>query len=194
MVAFGMLSGPLADILLPTTPTLGDAKAPVIIVEFSDFTCGYCGKFYRESLPKLKGLYIFSGRVRFAYRDWPRDDKGWGPVSAHAARCAGEQGKYWEMHDRLFEEATRLGSGVVMRAAKDLDLKVNAFSACMDSLRHLKGIMADRDAGSKLGFRGTPGFILARTDGRSFTDGVTIPGAVPFPTFRDTIERLLKKG
>src|SRR2546426_140195 len=89
MVAYGMPSAPLTEILTPTTPTLGDQKAPVLIVEFSDFTCGYCGRFYRETLPALKAEYLNAGKVRFAYRDYPRDEKGWGLVAAHAARCAG---------------------------------------------------------------------------------------------------------
>src|SRR2546422_2062936 len=72
-----MASGRLADILLPSTPTLGDPKASVLMIEFSDFTCGYCGRFYRETLPALKAEYLGAGKVRFAYRDYPRDPEGW---------------------------------------------------------------------------------------------------------------------
>jgi protein-disulfide isomerase len=188
-----MASGDLADILLPDTPTLGDPRAPVLMVEFSDFTCGYCGKFYRETLPSLKAEYLKAGKVRFAYRDYPRDEEGWGLVSAHAARCAGEQGKYWEMHDRLFDQHARLGSGVIMQLAKDLRLNDKAFAKCMDSQKHIQAILADRDMATRLGFRGTPGFLLAKTDGRRFTDPFIIPGAVRYDTFRSEIERLLKK-
>src|SRR5438094_3644454 len=102
MVAYRMPSTPLTEILAPSTPTLGDQKAPVLIVEFSDFTCGHCVPFYREPLPALKAEYLDAGKVRCAYRDYPRDTEGVGRVAAHAARCAGEQGKFWEMHDRLF--------------------------------------------------------------------------------------------
>lgn len=188
-----MASGPLSDILPPSTPTLGDPKAPILIVEFSDFTCGYCGKFYRETLPQLKTQYVASGKVRFAYRDYPRDEEGWGLVAAHAARCAGEQGRYWNMHDRLFDEAKRLGTAVVMRAAQELRLKTDRFSACMDSQKHISAILADRAVATKIGFRGTPGFLIARSDGRRFFDAFTIPGAVPFTIFRNEIEQLLKK-
>ncbi len=193
MVAYGMATGLLADILPPGTPTLGDAKAPVLIVEFSDFTCGYCGRFYRETLPTLKTEYLASGKARFAYRDYPRDDEGWGLVAAHAARCAGEQGQFWGMHDRLFEQGARLGKGVVLRIAKDLRLKPDLFTACMDSQQHIEAILDDRDVATKLGFRGTPGFLIARTDGRRFTDPFLIPGAVRYEIFRNEIERLLMK-
>src|SRR5205823_13805540 len=101
MVAYRMPSTPLTEILAPSTPTLGDQKAPVLIVEFSDFTCGYCGRFYREILPALKAEYLTAGKVRFAYRDYPRDTEGVGLVAAHAARCSGEQGHCWGLYDWL---------------------------------------------------------------------------------------------
>src|SRR5438132_9150067 len=128
-----MASAPISEILSPTTPTLGQAKAPVLIVEFSDFTCGYCGRFYRETLPEMKSQYLNTGKARFAYRDYPRDEKGWGLVAAHAARCAGEQGQYWGMHDRLFDQHARLGTGIIVKLAKDLKLNEKTFTACMDS-------------------------------------------------------------
>jgi protein-disulfide isomerase len=193
MVAYGMASGPLSDILTPSTPTLGDPKAPILIVEFSDFTCGYCGKFYRETLPQLKTEYLKPGKLRFAYRDYPRDEEGWGLVAAHAARCAGEQGRFWEMHDRLFEQHARLGTGVIIQLAKGLRLDTKAFGACMDSQKHITAILADRETAVRLRFRGTPGFLIVRTDGRRFSDAFTIPGAVRYETFRAEIERLLKK-
>ena len=188
-----MPAASLADILLPSTPTLGDPKAPVLVVEFSDFTCGYCGKFFRETLPELKTEYLKAGKVRFAYRDYPRDEEGWGLVAAHAARCAGEQGKFWDMHDRLFEQHARLGTGVIMQLAKDLHLNEKAFANCMDSEKHIEAILADRNMAVKLGFRGTPGFLIVKTDGQRFSDAFTIPGAVRYDTFRNEIERLLKK-
>src|SRR5213078_694063 len=124
-----MASAPISEILSPTTPTLGQAKAPVLIVEFSDFTCGYCGRFYRETLPALKTDYLDAGKVRFAYRDYPRDSQGFGLVAAHAARCAGEQGQFWGMHDRLFDQHDRLGTGIILQLASDLRLNEKTFVA-----------------------------------------------------------------
>ena len=188
-----MAAGRLADILLPSTPTLGNPNASVLVIEFSDFTCGYCGRFYRETLPALKTEYLNAGKVRFAYRDYPRDPEGWGLVAAHAARCAGEQGQFWGMHDRLFDQHARLGTGIIMQLAKDLQLNNKTFAACMDSQKHVPAIKADRDLATSLGFIGTPGFLVVRTDGRRFTDTFAIPGAVPYATFQKEIERLLMK-
>jgi len=188
-----MTSGLLTDILTPSTPLLGDPKAPVLLVEFSDFTCGYCGRFYRETLPPLKSTYLKPGKVRFAYRDYPRDEKGWGLVAAHAARCAGEQGKFWEMHDKLFDQHANLGTGVIMKLAKSVQLNIPAFEACMDSQKHTEAILADRDKAKRLGFPGTPGFLLVRTDGKRFSEVSRVSGALPLARFSIEIDRLLKK-
>jgi len=183
----------LADLLPPGTPTLGNPQAPVLMIEFSDFTCGYCGKFFRETLPPLKAEYLKAGKVRFAYRDYPRDEAGWGLVSAHAARCAGEQNAYWAMHDRFFTQHTRLSTGIIMQQARDLRLNEQVFTHCMESEKHVPAILRDRDMAVKIGFRGTPGFLIVKTDGRRFSDAVPIPGALPYNTFRNEIEKLLQK-
>ncbi|MFO0766031.1 MAG: thioredoxin domain-containing protein [Nitrospiraceae bacterium] len=82
----------------------GSAEAPLTIVEYSDFTCGYCLKFFKETWPRLQAKYVDTGKVRFLYKDYPRADQGPGVAAALAARCAGDQGAYWPMHDRLFAE------------------------------------------------------------------------------------------
>ena len=97
------------------------------------------------------------------------------------------------MHDRLFDQHARLGTGIIMQLAKDLRLDEKTFAACMDSQKHVPAIMADRELGTSLGFHGTPGFLIVRTDGHRFSDAFTIPGAVPYATFQKEIERLLKK-
>ena len=132
----------------------------------------------------LKSQYLNTGKVRFAYRDFPRDEKGWGLVSAHAARCAGEQGQYWPMHDRLFEEAGRLGTGVIIRIAKDLRLKTDLFGTCMDSQKHVESIMADKEVGERLGAAGVSRHagLPNRQDGRRSLLG---PG-------KDTGSRLIR--
>ena len=85
----------------------GQANAPVTLIEYSDFTCGYCLKFFRETWPRIQARYVDTGKVKFLYRDYPRADQGPGLDAAMAARCAGVQGKYWPMQDR---KSTRLNS------------------------------------------------------------------------------------
>ena len=98
----------------------GKVDAPLTLIEYSDFTCGYCMKFFKETLPKLQATYIDTGKIKFVYRDYPRADRGVGVEAAVAARCAGAQGRYWAMHDRLFGEGSRLDSGSFKSVAKSL--------------------------------------------------------------------------
>ena len=171
----------------------GNADAPLTLIEYSDFTCGYCVKFFQETLPRLQAKYIDTGKVRFIYRDYPRADRGVGVEAAVAARCAGAQGRYWPMHDRLFGERTRLDSGLFKGYARAIGLDLSAFAKCFDERQYLESIFQDRQEANGWGFHGTPGFILMRTaSGPTEKEpAVAIPGAVPFNEFAEEIDRLL---
>ena len=171
----------------------GRADAPITLLEYSDFTCGYCGKFFRETWPRLQTKYVETGKVRFVYRDYPRSDQGIGVEAAVAARCAGAQGRYWPMHDRLFSERGRLDSGSFKGYAKVIGLDETAFAKCFDEREYLESIFRDRQEANRWGFHGTPGFILMRTAGgpTEKEPAVAIPGAVPFEDFAEEIDRML---
>jgi len=173
----------------------GRADAPLTLIEYSDYTCGYCLKFFKETLPKLQATYIDTGKVKFAYRDYPRADRGVGVEAAVAARCAGAQGQYWAMHDRLFGEGGRLDSGVFKGFAKSLNLDQNQFGKCFDERRHLESIFQDRQEANRWGFHGTPGFILMQTVAgpTEKVPAIAIPGAFPFDAFAEEIDRMLSK-
>jgi protein-disulfide isomerase len=173
----------------------GKADAPLTLIEYSDFTCGYCLKFFKETLPKLQATYIDTGKIRFIYRDYPRADRGVGVEAAVAARCAGAQGRYWAMHDRLFGEGSRLDSGGFKSFAKTLGLDQEQFGKCFDERRHLESIFQDRREANRWGFHGTPGFILMQTVAgpTEKVPAVAIPGAFPFEAFADEIDRMLSK-
>lgn len=171
----------------------GRADAPITLVEYSDFTCGYCAKFFQETWPRLQAKYIDTGKVRFMYRDYPRADQGIGVDAAVAARCAGAQGRYWPMHDRLFSERGRLDPGSFKGYAKAMGLDQTAFAKCFDERQFLESIFQDRHEANRWGFRGTPGFILMRTAGgpTEKEPAIAIPGAVPFEDFAEEIDRML---
>ena len=173
----------------------GKPDAPLTLIEYSDFTCGYCLKFFKETLPKLQATYIDTGKIRFVYRDYPRADRGVGVEAAVAARCAGAQGRYWAMHDRLFGEGSRLDSGGFKSFAKTLGLDQEQFGKCFDERRHLESIFQDRREANRWGFHGTPGFILMQTVAgpTEKVPAVAIPGAFPFEAFADEIDRMLSK-
>ncbi|MDH4192635.1 MAG: DsbA family protein [Nitrospirota bacterium] len=169
----------------------GDPKAPITMLEYSDFTCGFCEKFFHETFPKLLSEYIETGKVRFVYRDFPRGIGS--PLrAADAARCAGEQHAYWPMHDRLFNSGGRLAQDDLKQYAKELKLNGEQFSACMAAHRYMQDIEKDlRDAGS-LGIRGTPAFVLFPTKVPENPHLILIPGAFPYETFKEEIDKLLK--
>ena len=179
---------------LENGPSRGSREAPVVLIEYSDFTCGYCKKFFLETWPRLKANYIETGKVRFLYRDYPRAERGLGLDAAIAARCAGAQGQYWSMHDRLLSGG-RLSEGAFQRNARGIGLDLEAYGTCRRDGRHDTDIFRDKAQGVQLGFRGTPGFLLLRLEkGRPNLRAhppVRLPGAFPFEVFEEEIERLL---
>ncbi len=173
----------------------GNPQAPVTIIEYSDFTCGFCAKFFRETWPMLQARYVDTGKVRYYYRDYPRADQGPGMAGAMASRCAGEQGKFWTMHDRLFSPGADLDLMGLMQDAKKMGLDERKFQVCLRDGAHIESIFADREEGRRWGFRGTPGFVILLSQdmqGRQAAP-VTVPGAFPFEVFQEQIEEFLKR-
>jgi protein-disulfide isomerase len=171
----------------------GNLNAPVTMIEYSDFTCGFCLKFFKETWPRLQARYVDTGKVRFLYKDYPRADQGPGLAAAVAARCAGDQGAYWPMHDRLFAEGARLDQDHFLRHAKAIGLDQTGFSQCLRDGRHVRAIFEDRQEANSWGFRGTPGFVIMRSAQQPTAKdpAVAIPGAFPFESFAEEIDRLL---
>ena len=170
---------------------LGDKDAPVVMIEFSDFQCPFCRSFWRDTLPLIKSEYIDTGKVRFVYRDFPLSFHPGAMPAAQAAECAEDQGKYWEMHDKIFSEQEKLGSGTVQFSIDDLKkwsnqigLDQNEFNSCLDSGKYANEVANDQNDGQAAGVSGTPGF---------FINGKSIVGAQPFSVFKSLIEEELNK-
>ncbi len=170
--------------LMAQGPVKGSEKAPVTIIEFSDFQCSFCWKFWTETLPRLEEVYIKTGKVRFVYRHLAI----LGPPSvaaAQAADCAGEQGKFWEYHDALFASKGlfSFADRRLKQYARDLGLDGSAFDQCLNSGKYTKKVEGETGIGRLLGANGTPTF---------FINGVKLVGAHPFETFRIIIDEQLK--
>lgn len=170
---------------------LGDPDAPVTMIEFSDFQCPYCRRFYNQTLPALKTNYIDKGLVLFVYRDFPlasiHPDA---QKAAEATECAEDQGKFWEMHDMIFDGQNELGDGTVeipeesLKAyASTLGLDVETFIDCLDSGKYAEEVAADMEDGSSYGATATPTF---------FVNGQKIVGAQSYETFASVIDPLLE--
>lgn len=166
-------------------PTMGRERTPVTIVEFADFQCSFCRKFWADTLPKLKETYVKKGQVRFIYRHFAILGK-FSVQAAQAVECAGEQGKFWEYHDRLFANQGGLAfaDAKLKQYARDLGLKAQAFSQCLDSAKYKEKVEGETAVAAFLGARGTPTF---------FVNGRLLVGAQPFEVFQSVIEEELRK-
>jgi len=138
---------------------LGNKNAPVTIIEFSDFECPFCGRFFSQTLPSIKKSYIDTGKVKLVYRDFPLSFHPNAQKAAEAAECAKEQGKFWEMHDLLFEKGVSGGINSFKQYAKDLGLDTVKFNSCLDSGRYTNEVQKDSQDGQSYGVSGTPTFF-----------------------------------
>jgi protein-disulfide isomerase len=160
-------------------PGLGSEGAPVTVIEFGDFTCGFCKRFNDTTLDAL--LQQYEGRIRWVYRDMPilgqasRD-------AANAAECADDQGRFWEYHDLLFGDQASFSREGFIAKATQLGMDVEAFTACYDSRIHDTEIEQDLIAGQNLGVGGTPTF---------FINGRPVVGAQRIEVFQRIIEEEL---
>jgi len=164
---------------------LGDAEAPVTIVEFSDYQCPFCARHFQETWPQLKAEFVDTGRVRYVFKDLPITSiHPQAPKAHEAARCAGEQGAYWAMHDRLFAGQSEWAGrsdhvAIFKRYAAELGLERAALDACLDSGRWASAVKTDLAEGAGLGVQGTPTF---------FINGYPLVGAQPYETFQLAVD------
>ncbi len=169
---------------------LGSADAPLTMVEFTDLQCPFCRQFMLTSFDQIKKNWIDTGKLRYITRDFPLDFHAQAMPAARAARCAGEQGKFWEMRMTLMRNANLLTSEYIARTAADLKLDAMPFAACLGSTRHDAEIAADMQEGTKLGVGGTPTFIMGRTTAAA-VEGPMLVGALPYVQFDAKLKELL---
>ena len=118
----------------------GDSAARVAIIEYADFECPWCGEYERSTFPQILSEYIATGKVKYFYRDLPLPGHARAVPAAIAARCAGEQGKFWEMHDSLFAKQTALSPPALLDRAKTLGLDTTKFTECQSSEKYAADI------------------------------------------------------
>ena len=174
-------SGPAQQINLEHSPTKGPATAPVSLVELSDFECPYCA----EAAPIAQQLVsAYPTQVRLAFKQYPLPMHKKSPLAHEAALAAGEQGKFWEMHDLLFADQDKLSHEDLIAKAKQLNLDVRRFTRDLDSHLFKPAVDADRQEGNRLGVDGTPFF---------FINGHAISGGVSLADFKKLIDTALKE-
>lgn len=188
--AIPALTSPL---LLQGEPALGDPSAPITMVEFSDFECSYCRRFHKQVMPQLKRDYIDTGLVRFVHKDLPLPFHPHALPAAAAARCAGEQNRYWELYFSLFDQQNCLGCKGVLAIAAEAELNTSKLQACMERESTLALINTNRSEAALHNISATPTFVIGPTQSDGSLDGQVIEGALPWATFQSTIETALRK-
>jgi protein-disulfide isomerase len=174
-------------------PYKGDKNAKLTLIEFSDYQCPFCARHFRETLPQIERDYIKTGKVKYVFRDFPIEAIHKEAFKAHeAANCAGEQGRYWEMHDRLFLNQKAMGLKDLVNHAQALGLDMPKFQLCLDSGKQTSEIRKDMADGQKAGVRGTPTFFLGMTEPNDpKLKARAIIGAQPYTIFKTALDSLL---
>jgi len=179
---------PLDQIPIANSPLPGSPDAPVLIIEYSDYQCPYCGRYIMETFSQIKKDYIDAGQGRYVFKDFPLSFHAQAGIAAQAARCAGDQGDYWGMHDLLFANqeawANPAAPEVFRQYAQELGLDAIALVSCLESEVHAKAVESDLQEGASVGVTGVPAF---------FINGHLISGAQPYEAFQQAIEAALSE-
>ena len=169
-------------------PTLGNKDAKVVVEEFGDFQCPYCKQFFQQTFDQIKKQYIDTGKIKYVFRHFPLTNLHINAqISAVAAECANQQGKFWDYHNMLYTDGQSDGTGLdkasLEKYASQLGLG-SKFNQCLESNATLATVQADQAEGTKDGVSGTPSFVI---------NGKLLVGAQPFSAFQQAIDAALQK-
>ena len=174
------------------TLVLGRSDAPLTMVEFVDLQCPYCRLYHADTFKQIKEHWIDTGKLRYVVRDFPLEDVHPQAMNAaRAVRCAGEQGKAWDLRERLLPLGSRLSPEIIRQSAIDAGLKTEAFVGCSDSAKYDEPIRADITEGQIVGITGTPSFVLGVTTVNG-VEGTVVVGAMPYARFDATLSDSLR--
>lgn len=189
---------PAAPVSVPDRegqPVTGNKNAKVTVVEFAEFQCPFCKRYFDDAYKQVKAKYIDTGKIKYVYRHFPLAFHQNAEIAGVAAECANRQGKFWEYHDILFAKGAGDGTGLSLEDLKKygdelglnrgtLGFKRNQFSQCLDNKETLQAVKDDNNAGLAAGVSGTPTFVI---------NGKLLVGAQPFTAFEQAIEAALNE-
>jgi len=186
-------SAQIGKINIAGLPILGRRDAPLTMIEFSDYQCPYCRAFHTGTFDELKKNWIDTGKLRFISWDMPLEFHSNAAKAAQAARCAGDQNKFWEFRSLLIANADKLGSDDILSYAQQVpQLDVDRFKACVKSDQFTEAIKKSVSDANGQGVTGTPTFLIGKTQG-DVVDGIILVGAKPFAEFDSKLKEQMGK-
>ena len=180
------------EVKLNSGISFGDSNAKIAIVEFTDYQCPFCARHSKTVLPQLMKGYINSGKVRYVMYDFPLSFHAQAKHASVAARCAGKQAKYWEMHNAIFGNQRSLGEEFYIQTAKKLKLNEAAFRDCLVDQTVLQKVEQNIEYGNQLGVTGTPKFYVGKVSNDVINNIIVISGAQSYAAFSRAITILTK--
>ncbi|MBX7245807.1 MAG: DsbA family protein [Candidatus Sumerlaeaceae bacterium] len=173
--------------------TTGSKDARVVVLEFSDFQCGFCANYHKNAFPSVMNEYVATGKVRYGFRDFPIPSHKDELKFAQVARCADEKGRFWAAHDYFFTKLGSLNSDNVTSQMATLGLDAAELGACAAKGDKMAGISRDGSDGLRFGIRGTPAIVIGIVDKDKSVKMVRlVRGAKPFAVFKTAIDEALK--
>lgn len=173
-------------------PMLGSARAPLTIVEFSDFQCPYCKRFHDLVMPSLKKDYIDKGLVRFVHKDLPLPFHEYAHDAAEAARCSRDDSQYWKTYRALFENQACFACKGINTIAKASGIPAASLETCKKAKTARKAVNSNLSESQLQGIRSTPSFVVGPSQGDRHT-GQLVEGAMPWTQFKMLIEKALSE-
>ena len=183
------------DVMITGASVMGDTNAKVTLIEYSDYQCLYCAKHSTQTMPEIIKHYIDEGKVKFVMREFPIPNlQPRSAAASQAALCAGAQGKYWEMHDILFNNQQKMSDDDLRGYAAEIGLDAGKFKNCLEQKDYAEQIEKDIEEGNEMGVRGTPSFVIGLT-GPADSDKIKVTkfvyGARKYAYFAKEIDELL---
>jgi protein-disulfide isomerase len=188
-------SGPvIKDVVfeIGNNPIKGNSSAGLILIEFTDYECPFCGRYVRETFPQIQNQYIDKGSIQYAVIDLPLPMHSKAAKAAEASHCAEEQGKFWEIHELMMTKQESLGD--LSSYAVSLNLDVSKFNECVNAGKYADAVNRDIAFAQKLGINAVPGFIIGLIDSSNpgkVTGISMIQGAMPFASFKMELDAVL---
>ena len=182
-----------ASVSIAGEPTKGSSSAKVTLVEVSDYHCPFCRRHMQQTQPQIDADYINTGKLQYVFIDYPIAQLHPDAFKSHeAANCASDQGKYWEMHNKLFAQPTKDPAQLVSHA-QELGLDAGKLKACLDSGKYAKPVRDSVARMEQLGIDSTPTFLLGLTPapGQPMKVVKVVKGAMPFAEFKKAIDGVL---